>query len=102
MYVSSEPLSAASVIVDETVPKLKFPEPSVFKNWPFEPSPSGNVKVVVVVTALGALSPIKFVPLLVPSFNFKVPPTVDELPIKISSIALLLSTSKAELAVNVP
>src|SRR6056300_2065706 len=32
VYVSSEPLSAASVIVDETVPKLKFPEPSVFKN----------------------------------------------------------------------
>jgi hypothetical protein len=54
------------------------------------------VKVVVVVTALGALSPMKFVPLLVPSFNFKVPP-VAELPIKISSIALLLSTSNAEL-----
>jgi len=45
---------------------------------------------------------MKFVPLLVPSFNFKVPPTVDELPIKISSIALLLSTSKADEAVNVP
>ena len=63
--------------------KLKLPEPSVFKNSSALPSPFGKVKVVEVVTALGAFSPIKLVPLLVPSLNFAVPPTVAELPIKI-------------------
>src|SRR5210317_598922 len=87
---------------DGIAAKLKLPEPSVFKNSSAPPSALGNVKVVDVVTELGALSPIKLVPFEVPSFNFKLQPVLDELPIKISSIALLLSTSKAELAVKVP
>ena len=64
-----------------TVAKSKLPEPSVFKNWPAEPSPSGKTNVCELVIELGAFKPIKFVPLLVPSFNFKVPPVDKELPI---------------------
>ena len=35
------PLSAANVIVEDTVAKLNCPEPSVFKNWLAEPSACG-------------------------------------------------------------
>ena len=82
--------------------KDKLPEPSVVKIWPFVPSEPGRVNVTDVVILFGALRPTKFVPLLVPSFNFKVPPVARALPIKISSIALLLSTSNADEAVKVP
>ena len=94
--VSFEPLSAASVIVDEIVDQLKAPvEPSVVKTWPFEPTPSGNVSVVSAVTAFGALIAIKCEPLFVPSFNFKVPPTVVELPMFKVFIALFESVERS-------
>ena len=101
LYVSV-PVSPAKSINWLTVAKSKLPEPSVFKNCPAEPSPFGNVNVVVVVTALGAFKPIKAEPLFVPSFNFTVPPTVAELPIITWSIAKFASAVSAELPVSVP
>ena len=95
-------MSPAKVINWLTVTKSKFPVPSVFKNWPAVPSPSGKTKVLLPVTALGALKPIKFVPLLVPSLNLISPPAVSELPILIVSIAKLASAVSAELPVRVP
>ena len=77
-----------------------MPLPSVFKNCPAEPSPAGNLKVVEVVTALGAFSPIKFVPLFVPSFNLISPPVEALLPTDNVSIALFESVIIAELAVS--
>jgi hypothetical protein len=85
-----------------TVAKSKLPAPSVFKNCPGEPSPSGNTNVVVAETALGDLRAIKFEPLFVPSLNLIVPPTVAEVPTISWSIALFESAIRAELAVNVP
>ena len=75
---SFDPLSAASDKLDTTVPKLNWPEPSVLRNWPFEPSPSGNVNVVFEVTAFGALSPTKLEPLSESSNSCRLPPV--ELP----------------------
>jgi len=62
-------LSSTKVSVVAGSAKESEPEPSVVKTWLAEPSPSGNVNVVLVVTALGALSAIKFEPLFVPSFS---------------------------------
>ena len=36
-----------------SVPQLKFPDPSVFKNWPELPSPSGRVQVISALTEAG-------------------------------------------------
>ena len=75
---SFDPLSAANDKLDTTVPKLNWPEPSVLRNWPFEPSPSGNVKVVFDVTAFGDLSAMKLEPLSESSNSCRLPPV--ELP----------------------
>ena len=101
LYVSV-PVSPAKSINWFTVAKSKLPEPSVFKNCPGEPSPSGNTNVVVAETALGDLRAIKFEPLFVPSLNLIVPPTVAELPTINWSTALFESAIRAEPAVNVP
>ena len=71
---SLDPLSAANDKVDTTVPKLKVPEPSVFRNWPFEPSAAGRVYVVSVVIAFAAFIAVKFEPLSESSYSFKLPP----------------------------
>ena len=102
LKVSFDPVSAARVKLDVTAAQVKFPEPSVCKNSLASPSSLGNVNVYEAAKELGALMAAKWAPLLVPSFNFKVPPVEALLPIKISSIALLLSTSNADEAVSVP
>ena len=51
-------MSPAKLMYWLTVAKSKLPEPSVFKNWPAEPSPSGKTNVWDVVTEFGALTPI--------------------------------------------
>ncbi len=78
------------------------PEPSVVNTWPFEPSVPGNVNAKLAATEFGDLRETKCAPLFVPSLNLSVPPTVAELPIFNVSIAELLSTVIAELAVSVP
>ena len=102
LNVSLEPLSAASVKELEIVSNSKVPEPFVFRNCPAEPSAAGKVNVVLDEREFAAFSPIKCVPLFVPSLIFNVPPVVALLPTRSSSIALLLSTRTAELAVSVP
>ena len=98
----SVPVSPAKSKAWSTTANAKLPEPSVFINSPAEPSPSGNVNVVVEVTLFGALSPICPAPLFVPSLNFIVPPTEVSLPKINSSIALFESAINAPLAVNIP
>ena len=95
-------MSPAKVINWLTVSKSKFPEPSVFKNWPAVPSPSGKTKVFDCVIELGDLSPINLVPLLVPSLNLISPPSVSELPMFNVSIAKFESAMIAEFPVRVP
>ena len=57
---------------------------------------------MLLATLLGDFNATKCAPLLVPSLNFIVPPTVAELPMNNSSIALFESTIKADEAVSVP
>ena len=103
LNVSSEPLSAAIVNwLDAGAANDRLPEPSVVNIWPLEPSVPGRVNVKLLATLLGDLSAIKCEPLLVPSLNFIVPPTVAERPMNNSSIALFESTITADEAVSVP
>ena len=76
LNVSLEPLSAASVKELEIVSNSKVPEPFVFRNCPAEPSAAGKVNVVLDEREFAAFSPIKCVPLFVPSLIFNVPPVV--------------------------
>jgi hypothetical protein len=57
--VSFVPLSAASVIVEDTSAQLKAPFPSVCKNWLASPSLLGNVNVYEAAKELGALMAAK-------------------------------------------
>ena len=102
LNVSFEPLSAAIVKLDVIVPNDKLPEPSVFKNWPSEPSVPGRVKVKLLATLLGAFNATKWAPLSVPSLNLIVPPVEVLLPMNNSSMALFESTIRPDEAVNVP
>jgi hypothetical protein len=100
--VSFDPLSAANVNEpDGTAAKLKLPEPSVVKNCPLLKLP-GRVYVISEATLLGAFKATKCAPLLVPSLNLIVPPTVVELPTLSVSIALFESVIRADEAVSVP
>ena len=94
--------SSTKVNVALTSAKLKTPEPSTCKNWPFVPAAAGKVIVWDVVTSLGDFKATKFEPLFVPSLNLIVPPVEALLPINNSSMALFESTIIAEEAVNVP
>ena len=103
LNVSSEPLSAAIVNwLDAGAANDRLPEPSVVNIWPLEPSVPGKVNVKLLATLLGDFNATKCAPLLVPSLNFIVPPTVAERPINNSSIALFESTIIADEAVSVP
>ena len=103
LNVSSEPLSAAIVnCLDAGAANDRLPEPSVVNIWPLEPSVPGKVNVKLLATLLGDFNATKCAPLLVPSLNFIVPPTVAERPINNSSIALFESTIIADEAVSVP
>ena len=42
--------------VELSDPQLRFPDPSVFKNWLALPSPSGRVQVISAVTDDGAFN----------------------------------------------
>ena len=85
-----------------TSAKLKTPEPSTCKNWPFVPAAAGKVIVWDVATSLGDFKATKLEPLFVPSLNLIVPPVEALFPIKSSSMALFESTRIAEEAVKVP
>ena len=76
LNVSFEPASAASVNVDVIAPNDNAPEPSVFRNSFAFPSAVGRVNVTLPPRALGAFSPTKCVPLLVPSLSLICPPVV--------------------------
>ena len=75
LNVSFDPLSPEIVNdEDEEGENDKFPDPSVTKTSPLEPSVLGNVNVIEDGTFVDAARPTKFVPFDVASKTFTEPP----------------------------